>query len=306
MKHICIIMAVYNGETYLAEQIDSILQNSYQNFTLHIFNDNSGDRSRQIIEDYAEKHPGKIYGHHHTENHGVVRNFLEGTSVMDADYYMFCDQDDIWLPDKIQQSLQSMEQLEAKFPHQPCVIFGDARVVNQDLQEIAPSFQKQSGYHTQSLDPAHILMENKLIGCTMLFNKATQQKIETVPPEVRMHDWWIALIGSVFGQIAYLDKPLLLYRQHGKNVVGNTSFTAYIRNRISHLGTQRKALYATCQQADAFLQIYRQQLSPDMIQLIQCFATLPEANWFARRCRILRYHFFKSGLIRNIGLFLVI
>lgn len=306
MKHICIIMAVYNGEKYLAEQIDSILQNSYQNFTLHIFNDNSKDNSRQIIDEYAGNHPDKVYGHHHTDNHGVVRNFLEGAAVMDADYYMFCDQDDVWLPDKIQQTLLAMERLEVNAGDKPCVIFGDAKVVDQDLQEIASSFQRQSGYHTLALDPAHILMENKLIGCTIMFNRALQQMLDTVPPEIRMHDWWIALLGSVFGQISYLDMPLLLYRQHGKNVVGNTSFTAYLRNRISNIGKQRSALYATCKQADAFLRIYRQQLSPEQAQLIQCFATLPEAGWFTRRYRILRYHFLKSGLIRNIGLLLVI
>lgn len=306
MKQICIIMAVYNGEHYLAEQIDSILKNNAQNVTLHIFNDHSQDQSQHIIEEYVQSYPGRIFGHYHHDNHGVIRNFLEGTQVMDADYYMFCDQDDVWLPHKIEHSLQAIEKLEADTADKPCVIFGDAQTVDQNLREIAPSFQRQSGYHTDALDPAHILMENKLIGCTIMFNRSLQQLLTDFPAEIRMHDWWIALIGSFFGKIAYLDEPLLLYRQHGGNVVGGTSFTAYLRNRMSHLSKQRNALYQTCAQARVFLQTYRDKLSPEQTSLLHNFATLPEINWFARRYRILHYRFLKSGVLRNLGVLLVI
>lgn len=306
MKQICIIMAVYNGETYLAEQIDSLLKNSCQNFTLHIFNDHSQDSSQIIIDEYAGKYPDKIFAHHHSENHGVIRNFLEGTQVMDADYYMFCDQDDVWMPDKIKRSLEAMEQLESTAGDLPCIVFGDARMVNQDLQELAPSFQRQSGYHTDALDPAHILMENKLNGCSILFNRALRQMLTVFPTEIRMHDWWVALIGAFFGKILYLDEPMLLYRQHEKNVVGGSNFISYIRNRLSNLQKQRQSLYATCAQAAAFGTIYHDRLSAEQQKLIQAFATLPEAGWFARRYRILRYHFLKSGLIRNIGVLLLI
>ncbi len=306
MKQICIIMAVYNGEEYLAEQIDSLLNNSCQNFTLHIFNDHSQDRSETIINEYAGKYPGKIYAHHHTENHGVIRNFLEGTRIMDADYYMFCDQDDVWMPDKIQHSLDAMEQLESTADGKPCVVFGDARIVDRNLQALAPSFQRQSRFHTDALDPAHILMENKLIGCTILFNRSLRQMLTTFPSAIRMHDWWIALIGSFFGKITYLDEPLLLYRQHENNVVGGSSFLAEIRNRLFHLQKQRQVLYDTCAQAAAFRETYQDILTPGQSALLSAFATLPDINWIARRYRILRYHFLKSGIIRNIGVLLVI
>lgn len=306
MKHICIIMAVYNGAAYLAEQIDSILQNTYQNFTLHIFDDNSRDDSWDIIEQYMQSYPHKIIGHHHTENHGVIRNFLEGCQMVSADYYMFCDQDDIWMKDKISHTVAHMESLEQTMPGQPIVVFGDACVVDQNLEQLAPSFQRQSGYHTDALDLAHLLMENKLIGCTILFNHALQQKITTCPPQIRMHDWWIALIGASFGCVSFLDEPLLLYRQHGNNVVGNISQTSYIRDRISNLRKQRQVLYRTCEQASAFLQIYGDQLEPAKKELVNQFATIPQTNWFTKRYRILHYHFLKSGFIRNLGVLLII
>lgn len=306
MKHICIIMAVYNGAAYLKEQIDSILQNTYQEFTLHIFDDNSSDHSWDIIEKYMQSYPQKIIGHHHTKNHGVIRNFLEGCQIMDADYYMFCDQDDVWCPDKIAHTLSHIEQIEQQQPNTPIVVFCDSRVVDQDLNELSPSFQRQSGYHTDTLDLAHLLMENKLNGCATLFNHALKQMISTYPKEIRMHDWWIALIGAAFGSVSYLDEPLLLYRQHGNNVVGNIDQSSYIKNRISHLGKQRQTLYQTCNQAAAFLQIYGDQLEPEKKDLVSQFATIPQTNWLARRYRILRYHFLKSGVIRNIGVLFII
>lgn len=164
-----------------------------------------------------------------------------------------------------------------------------------------------SGYHTDALDVAHLLMENKLIGCTMLFNRALRDKLtDTVPDGLRMHDWWIALIASAFGRIIYLDEPLLLYRQHTGNVVGGSSRSHYITNRVKHLTAQRQVLYDTCKQAEVFLTIYNDQLTETQKRLVSLFADLPSANWFTRRYLILRYHFLKSGLLRNLGVLLII
>lgn len=306
MKQICIIMAVYNGERYLSEQIDSLLKNTYQNFTLHIFDDKSTDQSAKIIADYEQRYPKQIIGHRNAKNHGVIRNFLEGTRIMDADYYMFCDQDDVWYPDKIQHTLHHMEAVETQTPSQPVVVFGDATVVDEHLKEIAPSFQKQSGYQTDHIDLPHLLMENKLIGCTIMFNRSLRNLLSEYPNEIRMHDWWIALLGAAFGTVSYLEEPLLLYRQHGRNIVGNISKGGYLKDRITHLKKQRQALYQTCAQADAFLHIYSKQLEPKSRQLLQIFASLPEKNWLCRRYYVLRYHFLKSGFVRNIGVLLVI
>ncbi len=307
MKQIGIIMAVYNGAAYLQEQIDSLLQNTNQNFILHIFDDNSSDDSWLIISQYTKEYPKRIFGYRHNENYGVVRSFLEGAKSIDADYYMFCDQDDVWLPDKIAHTLAQIEKIEQKHPHRPAVVFGDAKVVDQELKELTPSFQRQSGYQTDALDLAHLLMENKLIGCTILFNRELQQMLHPIPYQsIRMHDWWIALLGAAFGCISYLDEPLLLYRQHSHNVVGGSSRRSYIRNRITHLSKQRQTLYRCCEQAAAFLECFETQLMPEQQKLIQAFATIPQANWFARRYRVIRYHFYKSGFIRNLGVLLVI
>ena len=141
----------------------------------------------------------------------------------------------------------------------------------------------------------------------MLFNRTLRDKLtDTVPDGLRMHDWWIALIASAFGRIIYLDEPLLLYRQHTGNVVGGSSRSHYITNRVKHLTAQRQVLYDTCKQAEVFLTIYNDQLTEAQKRLVSLFAGLPSANWFTRRYLILRYHFLKSGLLRNLGVMLII
>ena len=306
---VAIIMAVYNGENYLSEQIDSVLRGAEQNFRIHIFDDGSTDSSADIIAGYTNQYPEKVVYHRNKKNRGVIRNFLEGCLEIDADYYMFCDQDDIWLPEKISHTLEKMQAAEKKYPNKPLVIFGDARVVDENLQEIHPSFQRQSGYRTDRLDLPHILMENKLIGCTMLFNSSVKKLLADVPnlPDtLRMHDWWIALIAAALGKIIYLDEPLLLYRQHTGNVVGGSTKGAYIKNRLANLKAQRKVLYDTCAQAQSFLECYGTLLAKKQQHLIHLFATIPNVNWFTRRYRVLRYHFLKSGIIRNLGVLLVL
>lgn len=234
-KQVAIILALYNGAAYLADQLDSILNNTFQNFTIHLFDDGSSDPSANIAAEYENNYPDKIFYHRNKTNTGVVKNFLNGAKSLSADYYMFCDQDDVWCKDKIEKSVDFMLELEEKDSDLPLVVFADAKVVNQNLELLSPSFQKQSGYNTSATDLSHLLMENKLIGCTMLFNRPLQKLLSVFPEEIRMHDWWVALLGASFGNVHYLDTPLMLYRQHTDNVVGSVSKTGYIKNRLFSL-----------------------------------------------------------------------
>lgn len=305
-KQVAIVLGLYNGATYLSEQIDSILNNTYPNFTLHIFDDGSTDNSAQIAMEYEQKNPEKIIYHKNKKNMGVVKNFLSGVNSLTADYYMFCDQDDVWCETKIEKSVACMMNLEQQKKETPLVLFGDTKVVDQNLKELSPSFQRQSKYNTQATDLPHLLMENKLIGCTVLFNHALKKLLTVFPDEIRMHDWWIALLGASFGMVHYLDLPLMLYRQHTNNVVGTISQKSYIKNRIATLRKQRNVLYDTCAQANAFLEVYRTSLSTEATKILTRFAQLPKMNFFKRRYTVLRYGYLKSGIVRNLGVLFVI
>ena len=307
---ITIVMAVYEPNMqWLKEQLLSLEAQTYPNLELIIRDDCSPTVPfEQICECAAtciRSFPYEIS--RNERNVGSNQTFEWLTQQARGEYIAYCDQDDVWLPEKIAHSVEAVKRAEAQSPNVPIALFGDARVVDDSLQQLHPSFQQMSGYHTDALDVAHLLMENKLIGCTMLFNRALRDKLtDTVPDGLRMHDWWIALIASAFGRIIYLDEPLLLYRQHTGNVVGGSSRSHYITNRVKHLTAQRQVLYDTCKQAEVFLTIYNDQLTETQKRLVSLFAGLPSANWFTRRYLILRYHFLKSGLLRNLGVLLII
>ena len=307
---ITIVMAVYEPNMqWLKEQLLSLEAQTYPNLELIIRDDCSPTVPfEQICECAAtciRSFPYEIS--RNERNVGSNQTFEWLTQQARGEYIAYCDQDDVWLPEKIAHSVEAVKRAEAQSPNVPIALFGDARVVDDSLQQLHPSFQQMSGYHTDALDVAHLLMENKLIGCTMLFNRALRDKLtDTIPDGLRMHDWWIALIASAFGRIIYLDEPLLLYRQHTGNVVGGSSRSHYITNRVKHLTAQRQVLYDTCKQAEVFLTIYNDQLTETQKRLVSLFAGLPSANWFTRRYLILRYHFLKSGLLRNLGVMLII
>lgn len=304
-------MAAYNGEKYIKQQIESIMKNTYEDMHLIICDDTKEEQTStamtDILNSMKEKYGDKITYKKNSENKGCTRNFLEGLQNSLAEYIMFSDQDDYWNKDKIELTLGKMKELEDRYGKDtPLVVFTDATVVDSSLNLIHLSFHGSNHLNTNKLDLAHLLMENKLIGCTMMMNQALKDKIITIPKNARVHDWWIALVAAAFGKIGYLEDATILYRQHEENVIGHQEYGSYIKRRLANLKSQREVIYSNMKQAQEFLEIYHELLTKQQKELIGRFATLKDRNWFYRRYAMLRYGYKKSGLPRNIGLFLVI
>jgi len=308
MEIVDIIMGTYNGESYIKEQIDSILKNTWENWHLYVCDDGSTDRTEEIVKDYEQKYPDKIFWKPNEKNKGAAINFLDAARKAAGDYVMFCDQDDYWLPNKIEDTLQCMKHVEeAEGIKVPLIVFTDAKVVDGNLYLLEESFHKSSNLDTTKLDLPHMLMENKMMGCTMMLNRALVEKLKQFPKKVRMHDWWSAIVAASFGKIIYLDKPTMLYRQHTANVIGSVRFSfKTILNKASSIKRQKKALLDTQKQAGYLYQIFHEELGEDTKQTIYQFATLHKRNWISRRKIILKHKFWKTGIIRNLGVLLLI
>jgi hypothetical protein len=149
-------------------------------------------------------------------------------------------------------------------------------------------------------------MENKLIGCTVMMNEELVRKIDTLPTNARYHDWWIAMIASAFGHISYMPIPTLYYRQHSNNVVGNLSFSEYVKNRITSLQTQKEALDKTMQQAKEFYQIFHKELKEEEKSQVYLFANLKNEPWIKRKIIIITQGYLKTGILRNLGILCLI
>jgi len=309
MSMVSIVMTTYNGEQYIAEQIESILASSFQDIEIFIYDDGSKDGTVSILKRYESLYPDKVHAYQNEVNLGVTKNFLQGITRTTSDYIMLCDQDDYWKKDKIEVTLKRMRQMEKQYDKEvPMVVFTDAEVVDAELKTIHESFFRSGHLNPKMTDLPHLLMENKLIGCTVMLNAALRMIIaeHDLPKNAKFHDWWIGLIAASFGRIGYVNQSTLLYRQHGKNVVGNNGFIAYFKDRITSLQKQREALKVLQSQAQEFYSLYGKRLSDHSRDHIQRFARLGKVNFILRRVYLLHYGYLKTGVIRNIGVLLLI
>jgi glycosyltransferase involved in cell wall biosynthesis len=219
---ISICMATYNGEPFLKQQLDSILAQSNQDWQLLVRDDGSDDDTVPIVEDYASRLPDKI---RLIKDNGVrlgaSLNFGKLLEYADTEYVMFSDQDDVWLPNKIELTLNAMKAAEQIYPDKPVLIHTDLKVVDSDLNIIADSmWSYQKLFPEAGDDLSRIMAQNVVTGCTVMINKKAGAVSLPIPAEAIMYDWWLALNVCRHGKIIYVSIPSVLYRQHSRNQLG--------------------------------------------------------------------------------------
>ncbi|MCR4694864.1 MAG: glycosyltransferase family 2 protein [Pseudobutyrivibrio sp.] len=216
-----ILLATYNGQEYLSQQLDSVFAQSSQDFDLFIHDDGSSDGTMDIIRHYQDSYgdrikllPGPIF-------HSAKLSFMWMLKEVEADYYFFCDQDDVWHKDKVKNSL---EILNARDGAKPLAVFCDMEVVDEDLNLIDSSFINYLGRSPENLSYTQIIIDNPASGTSMGFNRALRdiaiggQDIDF--DKVPMHDAWLLEIAAIYGQIAFINSPMVKYRQTGHNLMG--------------------------------------------------------------------------------------
>lgn len=223
METVAILMCTYNGEKYIEEQIESILNQTYQNFVLYIRDDNSTDNTKKIISYYTKKYKNKIIEIIDEKiAHSASKNFmllLENVYNLDKfDIFMFSDQDDYWEKNKVKDTVDEYNKNIDK--DIPILIHTDLIVADSELNTIHPSFIKYSNLNTKRNRFSHYLIQNNATGCAMLINKSLVDLVKFDIGYIRMHDWYFALIASAFGKIIFIEKPTIKYRQHENNVLG--------------------------------------------------------------------------------------
>lgn len=305
MDIVQVVIGTYNGEKFLREQLDSILEGNYADIQIEISDDGSTDSTLDIAREYVSRYEGKVSLYQNEKNLGFRLNFLNALKRSSANYVMCCDQDDVWLPGKIGVTLEKMKSLE-QGDGKPILVFTDAMMYDSESGKDLGSFFKNGKLNTENVDIAHILMENKCIGCTTMVNKEAVSYLHTLPDSIRVHDWWLAMICATFGKIGFVDEMTIRYRQHGNNIIGGTSFSSYFVNRIASLKKQRQAVYDSFSQGQAFYELFQEQMESDKKKTCQAFAQMPENGYFKRRIYCLKYGFLKTGLLRNVGLLLII
>ncbi len=239
---IAILMATYNGEKYIGEQIDSILKQSNQDWCLFINDDGSNDETNTIIRSYQINHPNKIYILEiQPKRLSASGNFNSLLQNVESRYYMFSDQDDIWLPTKIEKLYAEMKKNELEDEKLPIIVHSDMVVVDNNLEQIAASFHDYAKVNPKLSTFNYLGVMNNINGCAMLFNSIAKHISSKLGDLSVHHDWWIAINVSKAGKIVFLNETTLLYRQHESNVVGanKLSLGLYISKIISFKSTLR-------------------------------------------------------------------
>lgn len=226
---ITILMATYNGEKYIAEQIDSILNQSFKDYTLLIHDDGSTDSTVELIKSYVSLHPKRIkLIEDNIKTGGPKNNFFHLMDQVDSPYIMFCDQDDIWLKDKISNAYNACKKIEKKYgENTPVLVFSDLIVTDKNLNVISESlFKMQKTEPKIAKKLNYLVYKNCVTGCTMLFNRKALNVSLPTSCNAIMHDWWVALnVLKNNGKVSFLHTKDIFYRQHGMNSVGAKSFS---------------------------------------------------------------------------------
>lgn len=217
---VSIALCTYNGAKFISEQIQSLTNQTILPFEVVVCDDVSSDNTIEILHGLALEAPFTINICRNDLTIGVVKNFSKAISLCKGDYIALSDQDDIWLPDKIEASLKRMREIEKEYSKCiPILVYSDLTVVDENRQVINPSYIRyQRLYNNCSLK--YLIMQNCVTGCCCMINRALADEAVPIPDGAAMHDWWLALIASSRGKIEFIERSTILYRQHNTNVVG--------------------------------------------------------------------------------------
>lgn len=285
-----ILMSTYNGQQFLAEQIRSIQEQTFSDWTLLIRDDGSSDQTKDLLQEFARQDSRiRLIDLEEQNNLGVIKSFHRLVQYEKADYYFFSDQDDVWLPDKLEVSLQEARLYPTD---QPLMVYMDLTVVNQDLQVMTESMIRSQSHHANT-ELVQELTENTVTGGVAMINH-TLAELWSETEDILMHDWYLALLASALGKLVFIDKPGELYRQHADNVLGartlSKRFKKWIRPHI--LFKVYWDLIKNSQKQASFL--LDKPLSPADRDLVQAFVTIMDKPMLERYQTLKKY-----GLRKN-------
>lgn len=222
---ISIAMATYNGEKYLKEQLDSIYNQTYKNIEVIVCDDCSNDNTVKILEEYKNKYGLKYFIN--KVNLGYVKNFEKAISLCNGDYIALSDQDDIWLPEKLEILLANIGD--------NFVIHSDAYLIDEKNELISESYTRFSKKMVNPINEIDMILNGCVTGCTTLIKKDFLLTILPFPEYLYVHDKYIGFASFLEGKLIYIDKPLIKYRQHNENNIGASDANINLLNKINKL-----------------------------------------------------------------------
>ncbi len=310
-----ILLASYNGIRFIENQLKSIQAQTVQDWTLLIRDDGSVDGTVEVIEKYAQADDRICIVRDRLGRLGVVGNFAELMRIAcaeGAEFVLFSDQDDVWLPNKIAEEMGYLKALESQYGRDtPLLVYSDLEVVTEDLRRVHPSYMSYQKLVHESREPLKVLLtQNFVTGCATLVNRPLLELAVPVPSEAIMHDWWLALCAAACGKVGYLPHATVRYRQHQANRIGAEGFLQMV-NPLSAGSRQRLAkseyyLLGALRQAALLSERISSRgipCSPTAKSLLNRFAACARESRLRRLWSVSRLGLRRQGVMRALLLY---
>ncbi len=290
---VTILLSTYNGEKYLANQLDSLLLQDFKEWRCIIRDDGSNDKTLSIIKEYTSGYPDKfvlLEAGPHTGWKSSFSRLLEQKCDF-GEYLMFCDQDDIWFPQKISTMLMVACEQQS-----PCLIFSDLALIDADGESVGDSFFKYNRVDPKALSWRTIFAHNPIPGMSILVDVRIVKKLLPIPPDFA-YDWWIIAGSYFFFKVVYLPCCLAKYRLHSQNAVGSRdplkAFVYYVKN----YGEAKKLVDNSM---FLFEEFYRRFSLDSDLRFSQLIKVIYDKG-LIRKWHLIKYGFLPQHIVRKIG-----
>lgn len=221
-KPVAILLSAYNAQNFIEEQVDSILRQTSRDWTLYIRNDGSQDNTQEIIDRYRKSYPEKIIQiDKGDKNRGCSSSFFRLLETVESDYYMFCDADDEWLPEKVEVMYKTMYTFACEYPELPLQVFADLMICDSRMNVIESSHWKATGINPELfLSYNYMAVSCNAGGACSIYNHKVKEMIFPLKNNFLIYDFWIAINVAKYGKFKVIRQPLIKYRQHENQIYG--------------------------------------------------------------------------------------
>lgn len=300
-----ILLATYNGEAFLSRQLDSIAGQTYGAWHLLVRDDGSTDNTIRIIKEFQSKHSNRVtLLEDELGSLGATGNFSALMEASTASYIAFCDQDDIWLPEKVDVMMKRMKLVEQS-PSLPVFLFSDLSMIDDSGALLAESLWQAENLHPERVKLNQLLVQNVPYGCASMINRALLELAVPVADEALLHDHWTVLLASSCGFVDYISTPTIRHRIHDSNASrGNNpirkareqSVQAILKNRnfdryFSQLQDQAAAVKE---------RLLQQNYSGEALDVLTDFINLRDRGLIARKYLMIKRQYFKHSKLQSL------
>ncbi len=266
-----ILMSTYNGEKFLKEQVDSILNQTYKDFTLYIRDDGSTDGTVKLLQEYNDSRICLIKGN----NIGPAASFFELLKMAkDTEYIFFSDQDDVWFENK----LENMLSVISAYGNTPTMVFSDFETIDENGKQTDTSYFEHLSLCVKSgeTELSKVIAQPFVFGCASVINKALAEMVTDPPEDIEMHDCWISQSAAAVGKLIYMPQQTIAHRFHSSNATGREgqdSFKARLKRVTVEYKKQAENTALRLRQVKNLLRVHQAHLLPHTKAMLEDLMT---------------------------------